>query len=131
MADDALEKLTGAAAGIGVGVYVLAVIYQGNIKALGSQIVTDEHYVEFLSAIIILWMLKQYGPTHEIVDMLLAGAAIGLLFKLVHNGGLSNMNSSLQLFAQGKQGLFETIGSFFDHQGYLNTAPGQPVDPNS
>jgi hypothetical protein len=112
-----LAKLVGVSCGIGTGAYLIAVAYQGNVTALWSQVKTDEHYVEFLAAIVILWALKQYGPTSTISDILLAGAALALLLKAGSNGSITNFAENIQ-----NEGLFKALANFFNANPQSNFA---------
>lgn len=106
-----MEGLLGAASGIAVGGYLFAVVYQGNVKELGSMLKNEQGYLEFIAALAILGLLNKYGPGGKVQAALTTGAIITMLVKAGYNSGL---NENLALFASGQRSALDTVKAILE-----------------
>jgi hypothetical protein len=109
---DGLSTALGAASGLAIAAYVVAVIYQGNLDNLGSMLLKEEGYLEFVIAIVLLWMLHRYGPDSPITDAI---TGIGILVVILRLASTANLTSALSSFASGQAGLMQTVQALFGH----------------
>lgn len=112
-----IENILGAGSGIAIAAYLIAVVMNGNTNQLGSLLVQEEPYLEFVVAILAIWALAKWGPTGPITDSLVIGAVVALALKV---GANVNFGSTLQQFASGQKGILATgqalIGQIFPNQ---------------
>lgn len=101
-----IDKVLGAVTGVGLGLYTLKVIVNGNIVELGSLVKEETGYLEFLIAIYVLYLLHKNGPTHSIVDGLIVIAVVAVLIKAATK---SNLSSLLSDFGAGRASMLETV----------------------
>ena len=78
---DAPDLMSGALA-VGIGVYLAAVVINGNIGDLGTALKTETGYLEFLIALFVLSLLASFGPTSEITQALIVVALI-VIFAII------------------------------------------------
>lgn len=102
--------IVGAASGVGLAAYIIAVVLQGNLQKLVALLQQEEPYLEFAVAIIIVWALMKYGPTSAATDWLVVGALTAVALKLA---GRLNIGTALDSFAQGKTGILQTVETIF------------------
>jgi hypothetical protein len=105
---DAPDLMSGALA-VGVGVYLAAVLINGNLSDLGSSLMHESGYLEFLIALFVLSLLASFGPTSEITQVLIVIALIGLAFRLATN--TPKVLTALQNFGAGQTDLFGTFSA--------------------
>lgn len=110
--NDALESLLGTLAGVGIGAYLLAVVWHGNTKQLGSMLIHEEGYLEFVGALLLLGLVDKYGPQGKVASALTSMAIIGVLIKVGMN---TSLNQNLAKFASGQQSALDTLKGLF-HQ---------------
>jgi hypothetical protein len=108
-----LMGIVGASAGIGLAAYIIAVALQGNLSKLFDLLKTEEPYLEFAVAIVIVWALMKYGPTSEVTDLLVVGAVAAVALKVA---GRLNIGTAIDGFASGKTGILQTIETVFKQQ---------------
>ena len=107
---DSADLLNGGIA-IGIGVYLAAVLIQGNLSDLWTDLSGELGYVEFLVALFIISLLASFGPTSQITDMLIVLALIGFAFRIATNS--PKVISALQNFGNGQTDLFGTFKAIF------------------
>ncbi len=98
-----MDKVFGGVVGVLLGVYLVRVGIAGNGKQLLALLREDDKYLDFLLALWILWVLHEYGPTHDITDQLVISGIVGTILLVVHNN--PQIFSNLELFGEGKIGL--------------------------
>ena len=103
---DTSDLMSGAIA-VGIGVYIAAVVINGNIVDLGGALASESGYLEFLIALFVLSLLASFGPTSEITQALIVLALIGLAFRLATN--TPKVLTALQNFGSGQTDLFGTF----------------------
>lgn len=123
-----LGSFVGAASGIAIAAYLAAVIYQGNLSALGTQLMTEEGYLEFLVALVVLWALAKYGPGGPIFKMLLGTTVIGV--GLTVSGKLPQLGTTLQAFGSGQANMLQTIQALFSNVTPAAPTPAVNASPN-
>jgi hypothetical protein len=119
-----LMGIVGAASGVGLAAYLIAVVLQGNLQPLIKLLQTEEPYLEFAVAIVIVWALMKYGPTSEVTDLLVVGAVAGVALKLA---GRLNIGTAVDSFAQGKTGILQTVETVFKQNPTGNISGGTPT----
>lgn len=97
--------------GVGLGAYLIAVVLKGNSKTLINYLGEEVGYLEFLTAIYLLYLLHGYGPTQKITDALMIGAIFAVVLKAVTNSGISGVVDD---FANGRKSLFETLQAIIE-----------------
>lgn len=105
-----MEGLVGAFAGAGLGLYVFAVLWQGNIKTLGHMLMQEEGYVEFIAALMVLGIVNKYGPTGKVTSAITTMAILAVLVKVGMN---TNLNQTLSKFAAGQTSALDTLKNLF------------------
>lgn len=110
---DAPDLMSGALA-VGIGVYLAAVLINGNLTDLGSSLSHESGYLEFLIALFVLSLLASFGPTSEITQALIVVALIGLAFRLATN--TPKVLIALQNFGSGQTDLFRTFAAIVGGQ---------------
>lgn len=107
-------------AGIVVAVYILAVLYQGNLATIGannsiapgpllSQLTQESGFLEFLIAVFILKWLASRAATSSITYGFIALAVLGALLKAANN---MQGNTAVSDFLSGKAGILDTLKNF-------------------
>lgn len=112
-------NLMGAASGLAIAAYLIAVVYQGNLDKLGGMLLKEEGYLEFLVAIIALWTFHRFAPTSPVTDVITTVGLIGLAFKVAGN---INFTSSLSAFASGQKNMAQTVSAIFGSSNFSTPA---------
>lgn len=108
--NDSVDQLAGTLAGVGLGVYLFAVVWHGNTKTFGHMIMQEEGYVEFVIALLLLGLVNKYGPSSKITNAITTMAIIAVLVKV---GANTNINQTLANFASGQTSALDTLKSLF------------------
>ena len=94
--------------------YVGAVMWNGNLEALGAQLYADWHFLEFVAALGLLYLVARADYLSGPASALIAVAAVGLAIKTLSNEAVqSNLNGMLQ----GQVGLFKGFAGVFSGVG--------------
>lgn len=101
MDDDALNGITA----LGIGVYLLAVVYQGNMPSLLDQLWSDRGYVEFLLAVLIIRAIVKNDPTSFAKPLF----ALGIFAALLQYSGRVDFLAAMRDFGSGRKTLFQTL----------------------
>ncbi len=96
-----------AVAFVALGAYIGLVLYNGNIKSLGSAVIKDgPGFVEFLIALyIVIWLANLPGSAGKIFSGLFALAILGVVFRIMQGPGVDAFNQ----FGSGQIGIFGLI----------------------
>lgn len=86
--------------------YTGAVIYNGQLINLLSQMTKDWQFLEFIAALGILYYLAKQDYLSGPVTALIGLAAAGFLLRVVAN---PQATTAVKSFANGSQGLFQTL----------------------
>ncbi len=106
----ALTQLANGASALAIGGYLAAVVYQGNVKPLISEMSGDYGYIEFLVAGVILKVIVDNPATHEVATLLIVAAVIAATLKFAAGSG--NL-SALENFANGNASMLATLEAIF------------------
>lgn len=92
---------------LALAAYLVAVVYQGNVKSLGAAVLADgPGFLEAVVSIYILALLVNVkGPIGDIMSALIVLALIVLIVKLMSGNGASAMKA----FGSGQISLFELV----------------------
>lgn len=90
-----------------VAIYLISVVYQGNMEKFFNEIKTETPFLEFLVSAVLILFLYRNESTTKVVTPFIIMALLGLGLKLVTK---TNANEALKDFGSGKAGLFETVG---------------------
>lgn len=99
-----MEQLANAALGIGAGVYLGAVVWNGNLGQFGSAIAGESGYLEFMAALFVISLLASWGPTSTFTDAAIVIALAGLALRVATN--TPQFVSAAQDFGNGNISLF-------------------------
>jgi len=102
----ALDKIASASAGI----YLGAVIYQGNFFALMDTIKKDGGFLEFAVAAGALWGLSKVEFGQPVIGMLIVGGFLAVLIQFATHADIA---SKFKQYGDGKIGLFQLIQLLF------------------
>lgn len=103
-----IDGIISTVGGVGLGAYLIAVVFQGNGKTLLTEVTKDWQYLEFLVAIYILYALHASKWGGQIVTMLIQTAIVALLIKMAAASG-NGITEASDSFAAGKLSLFQYI----------------------
>ena len=103
------DLLNGAAA-VGVGAYVVTVVYKGNTHELGTLLKSEKGYIDFVLALFILGAIQKYGSAGKISSALTAITLIALAVKTIGKTGVSD---AITKFGRGEAGILETAKGIF------------------
>lgn len=101
-----VSTIVGAGCGLALAAYIGAVAINGNIQTLGSDLMQEEGYLEFVIAIVVLWALAKYGPTGPITDFLIAASVIAFALRVSSKVQLPTI---LSQFASGQASMAATV----------------------
>jgi hypothetical protein len=101
-----IEELLGSLSGAAIGAYAFSVVWHGNTKTLGTYLMQEEGYVEFIVALLILGAVDRWGPTGKVASAITTMTIIAILVKIGMN---SNLNQNLAKFASGQTSALDTI----------------------
>ena len=105
---DSIDSLAGTLAGVGIGAYLFAVVWNGNTSTLGSYLKDEEGYLEFVVALLLLGLVNKYGPQGRVTSAITSMAIIAVLVKM---GANTNLNQTLARFASGQASGLDTLKS--------------------
>ena len=101
--------LASGAIAVGIGVYLAAVVINGNFVDLGGALATESGYLEFLIALFVLSLLASFGPTAKFTQALIVIALLGLAFRVATN--TPKVLTALQNFGSGQTDMFGTFAA--------------------
>lgn len=107
-----MDKAIGAIGGTALAAYIMAVVAKGNGKELTGELVKDWRYLEFLTAIYVLYLLHKSDFGGQLVDMFVTTAIIALLIKMAAESS-TDFSGTLSQFAKGELGITETLVKLF------------------
>ena len=101
MTDDFDEVMDGAAA-IAIGVYLVIVIYRGNVIPFLNELKKEVGFLEFIVAVYILYRLVKIPTAGPIIGALAAGAILAAVLKASQNFN----STAFTQFANGQISIF-------------------------
>lgn len=105
MNDLDFDDVMDGAASIAVAVYIVACLYQGNIKQLGLEVIKEGGYLEAIIAAYILWKLYHVNSIRPIVGALLFAAILAAIIQAARNFD----PALFSLFGSGRITLFDLV----------------------
>lgn len=109
MKDAEFDGVIDGVAAIAVGVYLVVVFYNGNIKQLGSELKKESGFLEFLVAAFIVYKLLQIQMTRPIIGLFVIGAFIIAAQNIVRGMDVS----AFQKYSRGGITLFQLATAIF------------------
>lgn len=103
-----IAKTTDFATGVVLAVYILVVVYQGNVKKLYNDLLSDYGYLEWLIAVVLLYGIYKTMNNKLVAGMIILAVTAALL-KLTANN--ASVVSAFKDFRTGKSGLLQTLVS--------------------
>lgn len=100
------DNLINGGSALGIGGYLCAVVWQGNVQELGTLLKNETGYIDFVVALFVLGAIQKWGPASKISSALTAITLIGLAIKVGNN---TNFNSAITKFGQGQLSIMELI----------------------
>jgi hypothetical protein len=86
-----MNNLLNSAAAVGLGVYVIMTAVNGNLVGNGGDftkgdallpyVINDADYLEFVVALVAIWLLLKWGPSKEITEPLIVAGVLGLVLR--------------------------------------------------
>lgn len=95
-----------------LGLYFMAVFFQGNAGKLGNEVKSEKRYLEFLVAIFIIYYAVKYDKSGIVAPLIVLGG-LGMALKF---GGFLGSNELSSKFANGQIGLFDYITQSFSRR---------------
>lgn len=99
-------------AAIALGVYLAAVLLNGNLGAFLNEIKKETGFLEFLVALFIVYELTKVPALKPFSVPIVGAAAIILAMRVVRGTD----GQAFSQFAQGRIGLFDLFGRLFSNQ---------------
>lgn len=107
MSETSIGKTTDFASGLILGVYLFAVVYQGNVKPLYNDALGDYGYLEWLLAVVLLYAIYKTVDNKLVAWIIILGV-IGVLLKM---SSTTSITDTIASYAKGKTGLFQSIAN--------------------
>lgn len=105
-----LQDMMAMFSGVAMGVYLIAVVLQGNTQAFIQAVIADSGYLQFIAAVIILMIIHSYLPGSIITDVITGTAILGALLIAVGNTNVASIFSS---FGSGQITMWQAITALF------------------
>jgi len=107
--NDDFDGIIDGAAAILLGVYLVVVFVNGNIRVLGDELKKESGFLSFLVAAFILYKLLQIQMTRPIIGLFIVGAFIVAAQNIV--SGLDT--AAVHQYSKGQITLFELATKIF------------------
>jgi Kef-type K+ transport system membrane component KefB len=99
---DNFDDTMDGAASIALAIYLIAVVYRGNLFPFLNELKKEIGFLEFVVAIYIIYRLMKIPSLSGIVGMFVVGAVLAALLRGSQNFSASDFND----FATGKISIF-------------------------
>jgi hypothetical protein len=99
-------------AAVALGVYLAAVLLNGNLSAFLGEVKKEVGFLEFIVALFIVYQLTKVPAIRPVTIPLVGAAGLIMAFRVINGSDGQAFNQ----FAQGRIGLFELFGRVFTNQ---------------